>query len=258
MAALLSTVSGCALVSGRTTVTVVVPSLPPHIESVGRDAVWALAVPSSGAAVSRWILDAPVQDATRAAIRLLKRPVVPVVLSVDSALAPAETLKAGGFYPLDLDAGGELRLTWADGMLASLIVSYVDSGGRAEWIDLAGLRKKILDATEGNAWGIDRAALATGIGCEAISPSVIRTARSHTLALPLPPGLWYWINPLLARPLRSRRNAATPVDATEGYHCLLEQSGESVAQLYVGNDEWAMVVEEGGMRRITRSEVFAR
>lgn len=113
---------------------------------------------------------------------------------------------SGGVYPLDLEKGDVVRLSYRDGFLAELLLPMCAAGDLLEALNVSRLRRETWDRSLGDPWSLDREAILETLLYGSMRSGRIRRRPSFELSIEVPAGTWVagnpFIAPILAPPAR--------------------------------------------------------
>ena len=172
-----------------------------------------------------------------------KSRVVPILARIELTGLNTERLVCGAFILGDEAIPDVIRLQWSEGFLADFLLAYLDASGNDGWFNVRELQDRIVEATDGNPWNIDRYTLNSAFEFYLLSRSMLRRAGKYQVQLRLPRGRWFYADPLEADPVIVGDEIVT-LSVCRGYHELFHSNGEGLVRLFVGKYSWTALITD--------------
>lgn len=221
----------CSLFSPTMAVPVILPELPPHWRGAFSEVEIRLQWPGGesscaedwfGAASRQVALDLP----KRAYLPIVARPYLPR----EDLFLPC----AGGVYPLDVDAGETLALSWAQGPLAQLLLELDDRGLDLERLNVPRLSAEMRLRGGEDPWNLDLTSVAAALASGQMRVTEIRLLPLSDVQVPAGPGQWFLESPLRAPCPADAQGLVWLQGVGRGFHRLFAAEGGSRLDLHVG------------------------
>jgi len=248
----------CSLYLPATSVPVSLPELPEHWRAAFQQIEYRLQWPSgedgTDVAGGEWRgVACPQRE-----LRLPKRAYLPVVarpyLPEVDLLLPC----AGGVFPVDVDPGGCLHLSWRRGPAAELLLDLDGHGLDLEHLNVPRLCAELELAGGEDPWNLDLAGIAAGLASGEMRATAIRLQPLADLRLPAGPGHWFLESPLrLPCPADAEGLVSLPA-VGPGLHLLFRAGGGERLDLYVGDQEVLWLRRQAALQRAVAAEIRDR
>lgn len=228
---------GCSLLEGEREVEVRLPELPAGWESLGGDIGFILEYPGPDGEIRRRGIFAAGEDA---GLALPPEGNVPVTARPVFLASPAPGLgmrPAGGIFPRDVSAAGELLLTWEEGFLAECLLEVYRNAGNAEWVNVERLAAGVRDKAPENPWVLDMRKIVRSLIYGRYYGGFIAPRTLYPPAGPIPglPEDWLWGDPFFS----------AAGGFYSGFHRAIAPGGRTWLDLYADEKGWTAVFRPG-------------
>jgi len=169
-------------------------------------------------------------------IRIEKGSSVPVTCYPSGNLKPA-----GAFLSLDSENGQVLKLEWADGFLADLLLEMMKRGVPIEHINIRRLSEKIETECNSDPWSINREILEEAIIYNTLSVYKIRPGDQRDIILPIE-GLWVPDNPFYPAAASNSQGKLLLEGIYPGMHKFQNPDTKEQLDILVGVDSYEYLI----------------
>jgi hypothetical protein len=237
--------SACSLYLPTVHVAVSLPPLPAHWQETFPEVVFQLEFPASDGTTTLAVdlASIPARPARSAAgpqqteLRLPKGTYLPVVARPCLAETGIMLPCAGGVYPLDMDPGETLCLSWRRGPAAQLLLDLDGHGLDLEHLNVPRLCAE-MDLRGGeDPWNLDLPEIAGSLAAGQMRVTAIHLQPLLDLRLPAGRGSWFLESPLRLPCLADATGVVNLQGVTPGLHRLFEVARGSRLDLYVSDQE---------------------
>jgi hypothetical protein len=221
----------CALFAPDVEVTAVLPSPPGQ---------WSRALGDFGLALVYWdsagaehSQDVPAAGTVR--INCSRRGNSPVLAYPRVPADSGRLLRpAGGLFPLDLEEGNVLRLTWEKGPVALLLSLLRPLGGDTSRVNAGRLAEYM--AREPDQWGLDLVGMAEKIAAGCFTAYDIDLLPHREVTVETGPGEWFSESPFSGVMVADTAGTITMPSLSLGMHGLFSLEGRAL-RICVGQRE---------------------
>jgi hypothetical protein len=211
-------------------VRILFPPVPAEVRSRFGSPSWRLAL--SGADGRVWFVTSSGENPS-VSVRIPPGPAAPIACYMVFDEREDLFFPAGGLYPHDADARGELALTWEKGFAAALLIRLGSQGYPVGAFNAGRFFRETEMRGEGNAWALNEELIITTLATLGFRADRIKLLAAHPVSLSLPPGTWLPRN-LLARTVETGVDGICDFGyLTEGYHRYYRLDGGGKADIQV-------------------------
>lgn len=234
----LLTLTGCSLFDSTLDFFAALPNLPPEVSEAIGGIRFRVSFPSLDGGVLRTWVPEGVEGIS---ISTPAKSVVPVLaFAVPTRSGGGELLPAGGIFPLHLDPGGSLILSWIGGFETQILHDLAAAGFPIEAVNAHRLSESVRLKSENNPWRLDRRAIINGFLYGGLRESSIRLYTDKHLTLPISDGLWYRDNLIESTPLLAEGEGLKISGIRNGMQSFFKQGLEEWIDLYCDDSGWSL------------------
>ena len=158
-------------------------------------------------------------------------PVTATPLVPGLALPPA-----GGLYPLDLDEGNRLVLSWARGFASDLLLELICRGVDTSFFNTERLCREISERANGDPFNLDREGILEAVVCGRFRVTCIKPLPARTVVLQPGEGLWFTESPF-SDLSETAEGEPLEIVLSFGFHHLFDRNSHTRYDLQVDENE---------------------